>query len=169
MSRTLTIGLFLLLLAGQIVAQNTSSYTRLDEKNCRALKANADQGEFYVGMCKGLGGYRLRVTKGEEHQFVDLVTRSGKEYGVGFNSASYNFIGNTAEWRLQKGKPVALILRYNLLSPETGKVSSSMLVVSKITRAKACVTDLVDAGKTQNIDARKLADRSSGRPCRSNE
>ena len=97
---------------------------------------------------------------------MELVAPSGKRSDVSINPVPYDFIGKTAEWRVKKGKPIAVILRFNMTEPGGSKVAESVLVVSKITGNKACVTDVVQPGKTQNVKAAKLADSSSSKPCK---
>jgi hypothetical protein len=151
-------------------AQIKSVYTSLDEKHCKSVKGDPkEKNVIYNGVCPGVGSYKLKIAASEEHQWIGLVAPSGKEFFVGTQSASYNFLGKKAEWRVRNGRPLALIVRYNLMNPEADKVGTSLLVVSKVSRTKTCVTDIVDPSKTQNEQARKLADSAGSRPCKPGE
>jgi hypothetical protein len=167
MLRVISALFMILLSAGLIGAQIRSVYTSLDEKHCKSLKRNpAEPNVIYNGMCSGVGGYQLNIMASDEHQWIELVTPSRKSFGVGMQSASYNFLGTKAEWRVKAGKPIALIVRYNLIGPEGNNVTQSYLVVSKISRSSACVVDRIEGSKTQNLNARKLADLSAAKPCK---
>jgi len=162
MLRTITIGFFVLTSATLASAQITSVHTSLKERDCKKLKST-DKNVIYSGRCPGVGGYKLEVAASEEHEYVELLAPSGKRSDVSINPASYSFAGKVAEWRVKNGKPIALILRFNLMGPSGTKIAESLLVVSKITGNKACVTDVVQPGKSQNAKAAKLADAL--RPC----
>jgi len=170
MLRTISLVTLLLLSCGIASGQIRSVYTTLDQKHCKSLKLDPNEHEVdYKGLCTGAGGYKLRVANFDLHHVLDLITPAGKSFNVGIDSASYNFLGTRAEWRMKNGKPFALIVRYNLIGPMTDKVSESILVVSKISRSSACVIDQVEGSKTQNTQARKLADSAASRPCKSSE
>jgi hypothetical protein len=174
MRRSIVLLSVILGLSVSVSAQIKSVYTSLAEKNCRTLKAHPKDGELYSGMCRGVSGYRLHVRKGEEHEYVSLVDTSGKEFEVSVNPASYSFLGSTAEWRVRTPPglgliPMALILRFQLRGPDA-KSSQSILVVSKIHRSpglKSCVVDVIYPTKSQNQDARDVADVAASKPCKS--
>ena len=67
----------------------------------------------------------------------------------------------------EEQKPFALIVRLNVSEDvEDTSKTTSYLIVSKITKDFACVTDVVKPSKDQNVQARKLADSSSQRACK---
>lgn len=160
---------FLLLVScGLVSGQIKSVYTTLDKKHCKSLPLDPNESEVdYKGLCSGIGGYKLKVANFDLHHILDLVTPRGKEFNVGIDSASYNFLGTKAEWRLRSGKPFALIVRYNLVGPAADKVSESILVVSKISTSNSCVIGRIEGSRTQNVEARKLADAAQSKPCMS--
>ena len=62
--------------------------------------------------------------------------------------------------------PVALIIRYNASeNPDDPSKITSYLVIVKISKTEACIVDILKPSKTQNIDARKLADSPTKRVC----
>jgi len=178
MLKIYTAFVFIMLAACFVCGQNSNSsmvrdeyesvYTILDKKHCRKLPLNPKEHEVdYKGMCPGVGGLKLKVANFDLHHVLDLVTPAGKTFNVGIDSASYNFLGTKAEWRVKQGKPFALIVRYNLIGPEANKVNESILVVSKVSTVKACVVGRIEGSQSQNVDARDLADRAQSMPCTS--
>lgn len=165
MKRTAAISFLLAALAVTAMSQNGSSVTSLSKKACHELKASKKDNVLYRGRCPGVGGYKLEILAGEEHQYIELITPAGKHFDVGINPASYSFLGKTVEWRTRGGKPYALIIPFNLKAPDSPR-STTSLVVSKITFKMACVTDVVEPSRNQAARARKLADSAASKPCR---
>lgn len=149
-------------------AQNRSVYTSTSEKSCKAQKVNNDEGGDYVGICPGVGGYKLKLIEGDLRQTLFVITPLKKEHPLRFNEFYYSFsaIGQTIEWRLKRGLPVALIARYDVSDPEDSEKRTSYLMVVKITGPFSCVTDVVPPGEKQNETARKLADASPAKACK---
>ena len=171
-SRILLVGivhLFLFVFALSANAQLTSRYTNIGEKSCRAIKlTKADEGVISHRRCKGVAGYQLDIFSGEEHEYIDVRTPSGKNFNASINPASYSFLDKKAEWRMRGSTPVALIVRFNMSTPD-GKPVDSALVVSKLSRTSACVVDQVNGSKDQNTKARKIADTARTRKCKPSE
>ena len=161
--------MFLLVIALSANAQLTSRYTSIAEKTCRKIKlTKADEGVILHRRCQGVGGYRLDIFSGEEHEYMSVRTPGGKSFDVSINPASYSFLDKRAEWRMRGAAPVALIVRFNMSMPD-GKPTDLALVVSKLTRTSACVVDSVFGSKDQNAKARKIADTASRRKCKPSE
>src|SRR5690242_17334875 len=117
--------LFLFLFAATASAQLTSSYTNISEKSCRQIKlTKADEHVLMHRRCQGVAGYRLDIFSGEEHEYMDLITPRGKKFDVSINPASYSFLDKRAEWRMRGTTPVALIVRFNMSTPD-GKPTDS--------------------------------------------
>lgn len=165
MKRTAAIGLLLTALAVGAVAQGQSSITSLSKKACRELKVDPKDQLLYRGRCPGVGGYKLEILTGEDQESIELVNPKGKHLDVSIHPANFTSVGKTAEWRTREGKPYALIIPFRLRSPDSGRYATS-LVVSKISSGSACVTNVVEPSKNQNVRARKLADSAGSRPCR---
>ena len=149
-------------------AQNKSVYTNTSDKVCKQQKANDDEGGDYIGICPGVGGYKLKLIEGDLRQTLFVITPRKKEHPLRFNEFYYSFsaIGRTIEWRVKRGVPVALIARYNVSDPEDSEKRTSHLMVVKITKSFSCVTDVVPPGEKQNEAARKLADASPTKACK---
>lgn len=152
-------------------AQNKSVYSSTSEKACKQQESNNDEGGDYVGICPGVRGYKLKLIEGDLRQTLFVITPRKKEHALRFNEFYYSFsaIGQTIEWRLKRGVPVALIARYNVANVENSEKRTSYLMVVKITKSFSCVTDVVLPGTKQNETARKLADVSSTKACKTAE
>jgi hypothetical protein len=150
-----------------------SVYTDFGDKNCKKLKTDTEGGILYRGECRGVGGYKLIFYESEHHQTLDLIAPNGKEFDLDLViSAAPSYLGQKAEWRVRKqGKkmiPIALIVRMNVLDdPDDREKAKSFLLVIKITKDAACVTDKIEPSvENQNLKARELADVSAEKPCR---
>lgn len=151
-------------------AQATSQYTELDDRKCRTLELIEDEGGSYKGECAGIGGYKLHVIEGDLRQTVNVVDPKGKEFELRFWEHFYAFsaVGPKAEWRVRNKKPFALIIRLNVSEdPEKPDKTTSYLIVSKITKTASCITDIIGPSRSQNAEARRLADTASTRACKS--
>ena len=167
--------LALLLLTCTIFANaqsNTSVYSSLSTKACRTIKSTSTEGGSYVGICPGVGGYKLQSEEGDLRQNIQVITPKGEKHSLDLWSvvgSSFSSLGDKAEWRVtkQKGKqlPVALIVRYNVANPEDSTKSVSWLAVAKITADKICVTDKIGPGANANVAARTAADSAGTKPC----
>lgn len=153
------------------VAQNKSIYTSTKTNACRTIKYTSEGTGSYVGECRGVGGYKVRLIEGDIRQTLDIITPARKKFELNFWNfyPSFSLIGEKIEWRVKRGVPVAIIARYNVSNPEDPERSTSYLMVSRIGRQVTCVTDIVEPGPRQNEEARRLADAASGKPCRTSE
>lgn len=179
MTIKLSISVFLLILfcVADIPAQKSkikSIYTNLSAKNCKTLEQSDEGTGWYRGECPGIGGYKLQVTEGDIRQSIDVVAPGKKKYELNFTgnvSSAFSSVGEKAEWRvIRKGKvfkPTAFIVRFNASeNGEDATVLTSYLVVSKITKTRICITDVVKSGANANAEARRLADSSADKPCK---
>jgi hypothetical protein len=151
---------------------NRSIYTNLGEKSCRTIKADSSEAGSYVGLCGGVGGYKLQVEEGDLRQNIQVITPARQKHSLDLWTvvgSSFSSLGDKAEWRVrtQRGKvvPVSLIVRYNLSNPEDSTKIASYLAVVKITAAKICVTEKIAPGAGANEAARAAADKSADKPC----
>lgn len=156
---------------------NESIYTDLASEKCKTLESNPDEGGSYRGECKGVGGFKLEVLEGDLRQTVNLIFPNGKKSELDFMlnvSSAFSAVGDKAEWRVtgkgKNAKPYALIIRYNANeNVEKPEERTSYLVVTKITKDSACITDIIKPATDQNIKAQKAADESANKPCFSKE
>ena len=170
--KTITTLVFCILAASTYaVAQNKSIYTTTSDKVCKAQDAGSDEGGDYIGICPGVGGYKLKLIEGDLRQTLIVITPAKKEFDLNLTHfyGGFSAIDRKIEWRVKKGVPVALIARYNVADAEVMGKRKSYLMVAKIGRTQSCVTHIVLPGKTQNEKARKLADAAASKPCKKTE
>ena len=175
MKQILLIAILLTLLSSSGFAQTEkveSIYTDFGDKNCKQLKTDAEDGILYRGECRGVGGYKFIFYESEHHQSLDLVAPDGKKFDLNLQiSVAPSYLGKKAEWRVRKqGKkiiPTALIVRMNVLDdPDDREKAKSFLLVIKITKDAACLTDKIEPSvENQNLKARELADVAAEKPC----
>ena len=151
---------------------NRSVYTNLGEKSCKTIKADSSEAGSYVGICGGVGGYKLQVEEGDLRQNIQVITPAGQKHSLDLWTvvgSSFSSLGDKAEWRVRTQKrkvvPVALIIRYSLSNAEDSTKTTSYLAVTKITESKICVTDKIAPGADANVAARAAADKSADKPC----
>lgn len=149
-------------------------YTDITSAKCKTTEKNEDEG-WIVQMCDGVAGYKLEVSEGDLRASINVIAPSGKTSELNFQqnvSSAFSTLGEKAEWRMMKkdGKsvPFALIVRLNASKGDDGTKTDSLLVVSKIDGDKSCVTDVVKPIANANEEARKLADNSANKPCKTN-
>lgn len=161
----------LLSLALIVAAQNKSIYTSTKTSACRTIKATDEGTGSYIGECAGIGGFKVQLLEGDIRQTLNIITPARKKFELNFWSlfSSFSAIGEKIEWRTMAGIPVAMIARYNVADPEDSQKTRSYLMVSKIGKSAACVTDVVMPGPRQNKEARKLADSAASKPCKAVE
>lgn len=163
----------ILLCVSFISAQKiTSIYTNLDEKSCKTVESDTEGAGWYRGRCVGTAGYQIEVTEGDLRQSIDVVAPNKKKFQLEFwnISGAFSYTGAKAEWRMKGKTPIALIIRFNANEdPEDYKKVTSYLTVTKITKNEICVVDVVKPMKSQNEQARKLADVAATKPCQAAE
>jgi hypothetical protein len=149
-------------------AQNKSVYTDLSAEKCKTIDVNKGMPGNYLGKCAGVGGFDVEVYLDDERNSVGVVLPSKKTVGLDFWNYFGNFsaLGEKAEWRMKGKMPVALIVRLNVSDTGDEKPPTSYLIVSKISATDACVTDVVKPSKSQNAQARRLADKATAKPCK---
>ncbi len=158
----------LMLLSISTLAQNQSIYTSTKPKDCRTIGSSQEEGGWYEGECKGVGGYKVHLSEGDISQTLDIITPAKKKFELNFWSfyGGFSTVGARIEWRTKGGIPVALIARFNVAASDDSSKNTSYLMVSKIGKTVSCVTDIVPPGASQNEKARVLADAASDKPCK---
>ena len=171
MKETILILVITLAASVSATAQNKSVYTSTSDKVCKKVEPAANEGGDYIGICPGVGGYKLRLIEGDLRQTLFVITPKKKELPLNLTSfySAFSAVGQQVEWRLKKGIPVALIARYNVANGSDSSKRISYLMIAKIGKQASCVTDIVSPSMDQNEAARKLADSAPSKPCKSAE
>ena len=153
----------LLLLAAPACAQPggvTSAYTKLDLDECSPLD-DGDEPASMEWQCDGYEGRPLFVQNGDDRYDVDAGTKDED----GFWAATFDYPGDTIEWRLSGGKPFAIIYRLRSANPDLP--ARSDLIVETIGEAgkPGCRVAKIDgATRDANVLARQAADSWLTRP-----
>lgn len=147
-----------------------SVYTSLADDDCPVLEADEESGSS-VARCAGVAGYALKVLDGDARVSVDVITPDGREHPLDYWSVitqGFSGLGPRAEWRMRGERPFALIVRVNAneTTDEGTMRRVSYLAVAKITSSAICVTDRILPAADANEAARRAAETSAGRPCR---
>lgn len=138
-----------------------SVYTPLNLENCELLKTNEESGG-QTFRCNGYQDIALYVTDENGRFDVDAGVPNAEWATAG---RPYNSVGDTVEWRLHDGKPVAAILRYNFMTDGIEPTRTSELAVNAIGRegSPGCLIEWVEADvqPDQNTAARQIADQQA--------
>lgn len=171
MKTVVVISFAILMLGSAALAQNRTVYTSTRTSDCKQKKTGDESHADYVGICRGVGGYKLEVIEGDLRQTINVISPAGKRSRLDFTRffASFSYIGEKLEWRVKRGVPIALISRYYVADPETGRQSRSVLFVTKISPKGSCVVDIVEEVSKQNDRAREIADAAADKPCKTTE
>ncbi len=169
--RILLILLITISCSAVLFAQTKSVYTSTKVNNCKPTKESTDGG--YVGLCKGIGGYKLKLMEGDLRQTLNVIAPNNKETELNLwstVSSGFSSVGEKVEWRMKGKVPKAFIVRFNASeNPDDSTKITSYLVVVKLTKNATCITDVVKPSKAQNAEAQKLADSASGKACKTFE
>jgi len=144
-----------LILLAALAGAPTSAYTQLNLDNCEIYSvAHAGEGDWSNRRCPGRNGVTLFVNEDDARFDVD----AGVDNNVWESAAPLNELGPQVEWRLEGGRPFAIIYRYNISEAMPG--GRSMLAVESIGRAgrPGCLVALITATPAANARARQIAD-----------
>lgn len=135
-----------------------SVYTDLDLEKCKLVREQSEEGTSAEWQCQGFGDIPLMVEEGDGRFDVDAGVKNDRFETVG----AFNSLGDTAEWRLRDGQPIAVIFRY-LDATEEAK-GRTVLAVEKIGTAAlpGCrVAQVAGNVPDANQVARDLADSNA--------
>jgi hypothetical protein len=135
----------MLLLA--LIAANTSVYTDLNLDRCRVIARDAESGAA-SWRCPGYAGTPLYVALDDDRFDVHAGSGTGQWEGLG----GFNRLGPRVEWRLRRGRPVAIIYRYILTGAD--QPPGTRLAVKSIGRRghAGCLVSMID-GAIPNANA----------------
>jgi hypothetical protein len=142
----------MLLLA--LLAANATAYTDLNLDRCRVIARDAESGAM-SWRCPGYGGVPLYVSEDDDRFDVDAGLDNGEWEALG----GFNRLGPRVEWRLRRGRPIAIIYRYILTGAD--QPPGTRLAVKSIGRRghAGCLVSMIDgAAPNANALARQRAD-----------
>jgi hypothetical protein len=149
-----------------------SSYTSTAPKQCRIVGPRNGVDDSAARVCPGKTGWQVLIAADDLRETVSVGRNriwaekepAGQTWFGPFNSA-----GNTVEWRMQNGRPFAIIQRWQLndnADPDkNGRPKpKTMLVVTRLPPGPVCHVAYVDvaANPDANDFARKGADEFAG-------
>jgi hypothetical protein len=144
-----------LILLAALAGAPTSAYTQLNLDNCEIYSvAHAGEGDWSNRRCPGRNGVTLFVNEDDARFDVD----AGVDNNVWESPSPLNELGPQVEWRLEGGRPFAIIYRYSISEAAAG--GRSMLAVESVGRAgrPGCLVALITATRAANARARQIAD-----------
>ena len=144
-----------LILLAALAGAPTSAYTQLDLNNCEIYSvAHPGEGSWENRRCPGRNGITLFVNVDDDRVDVD----AGVDNNEWESPSPFNELGPQVEWRLESGRPFAIIYRYNIPAEAAGR--RSMLAVESIGRTgrPGCLVALITATPAANARARQIAD-----------
>ena len=131
----------------------SSAYTKLDLDRCVRVDV-VEEPESARWRCSGFKEVPLFVQDGDGRHDVD----AGREDNDELWATTFDYPGETIEWRLSGGKPFAIIYRLNGANPDVP--STSRLIVETVGRSsQGCrIADIDARTKNANEKARRAAD-----------
>ena len=144
-----------LLLLAALAGAPTSAYTTLNLDRCEIYSvAHPGEGDWANRRCPGRNGITLFVNEDDARFDVD----AGVDNGQWESAAALNELGPQIEWRMDGGRPYAIIYRYNV--PEALPGGRSLLAVESVGRPgrPGCLLALIRATPAANARARQIAD-----------
>jgi len=159
---------------GQKSRKVSTIYTDLSAEKCKTVESSVEGTGRYRGICPGVGGYKIELLEGDIRQSLNIIAPNGEKSELDFVSnvsSAFSSVGEKAEWRVRRNgenvEPFALIVRYNS-SDESGETqkTNSRLIIIKIQKSTACITDIVEPISNANLKAREMAYASENKPCK---
>jgi hypothetical protein len=144
-----------LILLAALAGAPTSAYTTLNLEACEIYSvAHAGEGEWANRRCPGRNGVTLFVNEDDARYDID----AGVDNGEWESPSPLNELGPQIEWRLEGGRPFAIIYRYTISEAMPG--GRSMLAVESIGRTgrPGCLVALIAGTAAGNARARQIAD-----------
>ena len=152
----------------------TSVYTELSDPTCAISIGSEDEGPVESMLdCPGAGGYGLQAVDSDARMYLSMIDPDGQAHRLDLQqtvTGSFSSLGPRAEWRLQDGVPIAMIVRVNAYENfENPDKATSYLAVTKISKDGICVTAKISPSEHQNEQARGAADASHTQDCLATE
>jgi hypothetical protein len=139
--------------AGEI----TSAYTNFDLDKCPQVEAPDEYVFEGSWSCKGYGGFEIYYSGEDARSYVAFGRKVEDHCAQAKTFFAFNTALSPVEWRLDDGKPFAVIERWSLTSGEN--VKSTWLVVTALAEDDSCHAAYVGGSyPNANEAARKAAD-----------
>ena len=158
--------LAIFLIAGSAHAETaTSIYSDFDIAKCKTISLSEEDGGG-TWKCKGIKGYDVIYSEGDLRGTVGFGKNADDQCSAHQSFGRFNSLGSKIEWRMEKGKPFATIMRWFTDNGEpNGK--QNWLVVTKLKNGEACRTALIDTKfPNANAVAQQKADSTRNFNCK---
>ena len=142
----------------------SSRYTSVVPDDCKTLERETEEGSYIRQSCPGIGDIALIVEEGDGRMFV----HAGNDPSDGETMSPFNTLSPKVEWRMKDGKPVAIIYRLKVATPDVPQDGNTQLFVSKIGTGSSpsCVmAEIAGSYPDANAKARKIADGAADYRC----
>ena len=119
-------------------AENTSVYSGFDlEKTC--VQVEKPDGYAFAGIwkCPGYGDKVVAISVSDERSFVGFGRYPAKTCAFAKTFSSFNTALSPIEWRLKRGRPLAAIQRWRVVTDDEGG-TSTWLVITALKGKEAC-------------------------------
>lgn len=136
------------------VALVTSAYSGLDLKRCKLLERGTEGG-WAVWRCPGYKGVPLIVESGDGRHDFDAGVPDQEDHW----SSPFDDIPARVEWRLDRGKPFAIIYRLTVATPKRPRTSRLLVeTIGRRGRPGCGIADIPGHAPDANAVARRAAD-----------
>jgi hypothetical protein len=129
---------FCLYPAAAMAGDYTSAYSRFDlEKTCSQVEKG--DGFTFAGRwtCPGHGGKDVTIAISDDRSYVGFGRYPAKTCAFAKTFYGLNTALSPIEWRLKRGRPIAAIQRWRVVTDEDGG-SATWLVVTALKGKEAC-------------------------------
>jgi hypothetical protein len=155
MRRLIAVSLLLASSAAAAEPRISSAYTKLDLDHCTQLD-RGETPESSEWRCAGYRGVPLFVQNGDERYDVD----AGVQDEDALWANTFDYPGKTVEWRLNAGKPFAIIYRLLPANPEAPQTTTLVVETVGARGKRGCrVAMIKGSARDANQQARSAADR----------
>jgi hypothetical protein len=157
------------LLSSPLAAQTIGSvYTSTEPKDCRIVATGTGGEASATRICPGKAGFIILVNEDDLRETVSAGrsrAAAEKEPAAEAWFTPFNSTTTTIEWRMQDGKPFAIIQRWHIADNNDqdkggGPKNKAMLAVTRLPPGAVCHVAYIDVAANPNANelARKAAD-----------
>ena len=144
--------------------QFTSDYTDLKTTECTIVELDEEGAGYIREQCGAFKGVPLFRVEGDLRQNAYAGNLPSGQTTI----APFNYLGDKVEWRMQSGKPIALIYRLRADAPDMPGNGKTQLFVQKIGvgQDKSCIIGMVAGNFPKaNEKVREIADTAAAVTC----
>src|SRR5215204_3878153 len=111
----------------------TRAYSKFDSKQCRHTPGRGPE-DYGSWRCAGYSGIEVRLSAGDQRMQVSFGRDAARDPTARRTFPSFNHVyEGTVEWRLEKPRPFATILRWNVkLEDDERNATGRVLVVTRL-------------------------------------